>query len=191
MSNQKHRIRFRTAKPFFNLITENLGNYRRLDETSEDVYQEVTVSNCISEYNFYRAFLYLKSSLGRTAYANEDVDASLTAVNIDYMAAIMCKSNDFTMPAKSKNNVQQELAEEMGRTPKSAYSAINRLKKAGYLVVTEDNLIVPNPELQKLRQVTKKHIESLGIFPVSYLLNFIVVDDGLYRQEQGGKEKQT
>lgn len=182
-----HRIRFRQAKQFFNIITENLGKYKQLDENSKDVYREVIISNTITEYNFYRCFLYLKTGLAKTAYSNDDIDSSLTAVNIDYMAAIMCKPVTYTMPAKSKNSVQRALAEELGRTPKSAYSAINRLKKAAYLTITEDSLIVPNQELQTLRMVTKKHLNSLGVFPISYLLNFIITDGGIPGQEQGEK----
>jgi len=78
------------------------------------------------------------------------------------------------MPSNAKNNVQINLAKELGRTPKSAYSAINRLKKAGYLVVTEDNLIMPNSELQKLRIITKQHLDKLSSFPLCYMINFVV-----------------
>ena len=114
----------------------------------------------------------MRSGLAKTVY--EDDSERLTDVTVEYMANIMAKSLDFTMPANAKNKVQMDLAKEIGRTSKSAYSAINRLKKAGYLVITEDNLIVPNNELQQLRKITKAHLEKMGSFPISYMLNFIV-----------------
>jgi DNA-binding MarR family transcriptional regulator len=124
---------------------------------------------------FYRCFLFIKSALLRTVYSNVDRDDDiLTPVNIEYLAAIMAKPLSFSMSVNSKNDVQSELAKELGRSPKSAYSAISRLKHAGYLVQTEDGLIEPMNDLQELRKVTKNHLATLGCFPVSYLLNIVV-----------------
>jgi hypothetical protein len=175
--NSKEFIRFRQTQGFFNTITENIGKYDVIGDIDKDTYVEVNTTQSISEIDFYKCFLYLKSGLAKTAYKNDKVDRSLTAVNIEYMSLIMSKDSDFTMPIKSKNDIQKNLALEIGKTPKSAYSAIHRLRSKGYLVKTEDNLIVPNDELQKLREVTKQHLESLGAFPVSYLLNFIIKED--------------
>lgn len=175
MKEIKTNIRFRQKYQFFNTITEDVGEYSLLSSPDEDVYVPSLVFDYIDEITFYQTFLYIKSSLSKTVYTQKDgVDRTLTPVNIEYMSTIMAKDMDYTMPCNSKNHVQKDLAAELGRSPKSVYSAVNRLKRAGYLVVTEDDLIVPNAELQTLRKVTKNHLEKLGSFPVSYMLNFIV-----------------
>ena len=165
-------LRFKQLNGFFNTITEEVGSYKIIEDT-EDTYVKATISDTISELDFYKCFLYLKSGLSKSVYQS-DIDKSLTPVNIDYMAAIMAKPLSFTMPSKSKNSVQRDLATELDKSPQSAYSAIHRLRNKGYLIKTEDNLIATNGELQMLRIVTKKHLASVNSFAVSYLLNFIV-----------------
>lgn len=170
----KFDIRFKNSLQFFNIIQENVSGYDIIDENEGDLrgFKKVEVAQLITEYDFYRCFLYLKSSLAKTVYGNDE--SYISGVNIDYMAAIMAKSLDYSLPVKSKNNQQKLLADELGRTDRSAYSALNKLKNAGYLIITEDDLITPNTELQRLRNVTKNHIKKYGIFPVSYLFNFII-----------------
>ena len=167
------KIRLRRDHRYFNTIVENIGdttlnNIKDLD----DQVIEVKVSDTVDEATFYKCFLHLKSSLAKTVY--DDGLGKLTDVTIEYMAKIMSMPLNFSMPSNAKNMVQTNLAKSIGRTSKSAYSAINRLKKAGYLEVTEDNLIMPTGELQKLRMITKAHLEQHGAFPISYMLNFIV-----------------
>lgn len=184
-------IRFKTLKGFFNTVIENIGSYEVNDKSIDDTYFSCKIKDTISEYDFYKCFLYLKAGLSKAAYKDDLADETLTSVNIDYLAAIMSKPLTFSMPVKSKNSVQANLAEELGKTPKSAYSAIHRLRTKGFLVKTEDNLIMPNPELQKLRIYTKKHLQELGCFPVSYLLNFIVVanEENYLENERKTKEE--
>lgn len=170
-------IRFKNIKGFFNTIVENIGSYEVRDNSINDTFFDCKISSAITEFDFYKCFLYLKAGLSKAAYKDDLAEEALTSVNIDYLAAIMSKPLDFSMPIKSKNFVQVKLAEQLNKTPKSAYSAIHRLRKKGYLVKTEDNIIMPNQELQRLRVVTKKHLKELGCFPVSYLLNFIVVSN--------------
>jgi hypothetical protein len=171
-------VRLRKSYSFFNTIKENIGDCSKIDTSllkNDDVFVNIKVGDTISELEFYKCFLHIKTALCRTVY--DDKESKLTDVTIDYMAAIMCKPLDYTMPSNAKNMKQANLAKELNRSPKSAYSAINRLKKAGYLVVTEDNIIIPGPEYQKLRIITKAHFEKTGCFPVCYMLNFIVDDE--------------
>lgn len=168
-------VRFRKRNTFFNTIQENVGEYTYdtdLLKEEEDIYIPVKLERGITEKQFYQSFLSIRNALARYTYENDD--SKLSEVTIEYLSAIMSKPLDYTMPCNAKNNVQINLAKELGRSAKSVYSAINRLKKGGYLVVSEDNLIVLNNELQNLRKVTKKHLELLGTFPVSYSVNFIV-----------------
>lgn len=183
-------IRFKTLKGFFNTVIENIGSYEVNEESVDNTYFSCKIKDTISESDFYKCFLYLKAGLSKAAYKDDLADETLTSVNIDYLAAIMSKPLTFSMPVKSKNSVQANLAEELGKTAKSAYSAIHRLRTKGFLIRTEDNLIMPNNELQKLRVYTKKHLEELGCFPVSYLLNFIVVanDENYLENERKLKE---
>lgn len=172
----KIKVRLRKDYRFFNTITENIGSFsidsETIDQNKENQIVGARVDGPVSELDFYKCFLHLKSGLSKTVY--EDSSAKLTDVTIEYMATIMSKPLDFTMPSNAKNKVQMDLAKELGRTSKSAYSAINRLKKGGYLVVTEDNIIMPNSELQKLRVVTKAHLKNMENFPVCYMMNFVV-----------------
>ena len=172
----KLQVRLRKDHRFFNTIIENIGSFsldkEEIDNDKENQTVTARVDDTVSELNFYKCFLHLRSGLAKTVYSTDK--QRLTDVTIEYMATIMSKPLDFTMPSNAKNNVQINLAKELGRTPKSAYSAINRLKKAGYLVGTEDNLIMPNSELQKLRIITKQHVDKLSSFPLCYMINFVV-----------------
>lgn len=174
--HEKVNVRLRRDHRFFNTIVENLGSFSLDKESIDDEKSNQTiiarVDDTISELDFYKCYLQLKSGLAKTVY--NDSSVKLTDVTIEYMANIMNKPLDFTMPSNAKNMVQMNLAKELGRTSKSAYSAINRLKKAGYLVVTEDNIIMPNEELQRLRVITKAHLDKVNAFPLSYALNFII-----------------
>lgn len=168
-------VRMRRDHRFFNQIKENLGSFHIDKDDLKDIdnqHVEAKVDKAVSEIAFYKCFLQLRTALAKTVYENKKL--KLTDVTIEYMSLIMSKPMEFTMPANSKNSVQMGLANELGRSSKSAYSAINRLKQAGYLVVTEDSIIVPNSELQTIRKITKAHLEKKKSFPVSYMLNFIV-----------------
>jgi hypothetical protein len=174
--SDKVKARFRQSEQFFNTVREDISTYD-ITKRYEMGYADVDVDDTISEKDFYMCFLYLKAGLSKTVYRDVGIEHYLTGVNLEYMSTIMAKDLDYSMPSKSKNKVQQALAVELNRTPQSAYNAINRLKKAGYLVVTEDDLITPNPELQRLRVVTKQHLEKIGCFPMTYMLNFVVKND--------------
>lgn len=169
-------VRFRKIKLFFNAVVENVSRYVTVGKVDDD-YDQIDVMGAMTEMDFYTAFINIKIALSKSAYKNHHA-SDLSAVNVMYLATIMCKPLDFVMPAMSKNNVQTELARELGRTSKSIYSAVTRLRKAGFLVTTEDNLIEPHPELQTLRKMTKRHLEATGTFPISYVLNFIVSETG-------------
>lgn len=174
----KATLRFKRLPTFFYTIIENVTPLKFLKgDPKEDDFIECEHDTYLSEQEFYKMFLYMRNAFAKTAYKDDEVDRTVTPVNVEYMSLIMAKSMDYTIPAKSRNSVQSDLAAEMGKNPQSAYSAIHRLKKAGYLVKTEDNLIEPNRELQTLRKITKKHLKSLGRFPVSYLLNVIVYNE--------------
>ena len=158
-------VRIRRDHRFFNQIKENLGSFHIDKDDLKDIdnqYVEAKVDKAVSEIAFYKCFLQLRTALAKTVYENKKL--KLTDVTIEYMSLIMSKPMEFTMPANSKNSVQMGLANELGRS----------LKQAGYLVVTEDSIIVPNPELQTIRKITKAHLEKKKSFPVSYMLNFIV-----------------
>lgn len=174
MSNKKEeKLKLRQKNCFPVTIVENITAFEA-SAVDENNYATFTIQETLSEKEFYKMWLYLRNALARTAYIDDKIDTSITPVNVDYMAEIMAKPLSFTMPSKSKNNVQTKLAEQLGKNAQSAYSAIHRLRKAGYLIKTEDNLIVPNPNLEKLRKITKKHLQTLGTFPISYLMNIIV-----------------
>jgi hypothetical protein len=173
------KAKFKNKTVFYNTITEDVGDFSINNITNINTpMNDITIDGVLlNEFNFYRCFLYLKTGLAKTSY-NQKLkrDVALTPINIDYMALIMAKPLSFSMPIKSKNGVQSSLAKELKKTAKSAYSAINRLKNAGYLILTEDFIIVPNEEMQALRKITKAHLEKNGHFPLSYVMNFIITN---------------
>ena len=164
------KYRIKRNKVFLFNIEDNVTKME-IDDSGED-YINVVNSEYLDEKQFYSLFIYMRQSIAKVK--GLDYADYITHVNIDYLATIMCKPLDYNLPVKGRTKSQIDLADELGRNPQSAYNAIYRLKKAGYLVATEDNLIVPNHELQTLRKVTKAHLEKLGVLPVSYLLNILV-----------------
>lgn len=177
----KSIIRFKKLKLFFNTVITNRGGFttihsdKRTEEILRDGFEECTISASISEIDFYKSFLFLKIGLAK-ADGNKTLE-SLTQVNVEHMALILSKPDTFVMPSLGRNSLQGDLAAESGRSIKSFYSSVTRLKNAGLLVVTEDNLIEPSSELKTLRRITKKHLDSLSVFPISYVVNFIVTKD--------------
>lgn len=172
-------VRFRKIKLFFNTIIQNVGSAVFTQTASGSEFEDCEVTQSLSESDFYRTFLFMKIALSKSSdIKNRTSLDNLTFVNVDHMALILSKPDDFVMPALGRNSLQGQLASESGRTLKSLYSSITRLKKAGLLVVTEDNLIEPNQELKTLRRITKKHLKTTGIFPTSYIINFLVTGDG-------------
>jgi len=165
---------------FFNHVKEKVNKYKILsNEGNKDSWQDLEIVTSITEFDFYRSYLSIKGGLSQFAHGGKPI----TKINIDYMALIMCQPLEFTLPAMSKSNIQTRLAAELNKTPKSAYSAINRLKSLGYLVVTEDGLIEPNRELQQLRNVTKSHLSIQDGFPIAYTLEFIVSNNEKHIRE--------
>lgn len=179
----KAKLRMRKADSFFFTITENLVKIKFDEYDGDYPFVDVDFEPTLSEKDFYKMFLYMRSAFVKTLNYSVAVDKALTAVNIEYLATIMSKDMDFTIPSKAKNNAQAELAHELGKNPQSVYSAIHRLRRGGFLVKTEDQLIEPSPELQSLRKVTKAHIAKLGIFPVSYLMNIVVSGVALDKED--------
>lgn len=164
------KYRIKNNKVFLFNIEDNVTKMEVGDTT--DSYVDILNSEYLTEKEFYSLFIYIRQCIAKIK--NLDYADYITHVNIEYLATIMCKPLEYNLPVKGRTSSQVDLAEELGRNPQSAYNAIYRLKKAGYLIATEDNLIVPNHELQTLRKVTKAHLEKLGVLPVSYLLNILV-----------------
>jgi hypothetical protein len=173
----KKEVRFVDKKAFLVTITENLTPFEKITDLNNLGFCEVLPHNTLTEKEFYILWLSIRNALARTVYKDEPVDTSITPVNMEYLATIMAKPMSYTLPAKSKNSVQKELGKELNKNPQSVYSALHRLKVAGYLVKTEDDLITPNSNLQKLRRITKEHLKKIGYFPMSYLFNVLVSNE--------------
>ncbi len=153
----------RKKKVNFNTITIEFGSYTYNDaDTHDNVILKTKPVKTINEYEFYYKYLQLKSVVRIIKVDGKEIDISLTKMHLQLMAHIMTKEMDFNV--NWKNNCQQikDLAKELNRTTSSIYKSYVALKKKRYFITTEDKLILPNAEVNKIRNRIKSHIIKNG-----------------------------
>lgn len=148
------------------------------EESKEGLVKPIEV---IDEFTFYYLYCTINNIVSKDSIAN---------TQLLVLSAIMCKPLDFNLPTDSKDNKLKKLAEELSeggdkeRTPNSIYQSAKRLRDKGYLVETEDRLVVPNAKLQYVRQIIKKQLKEKGFATFDYLFKCFVSDKPLeYGQE--------
>jgi len=112
----------------------------------------------IDEFTFY----YLFCTINNITAKHDIADTQLLV-----LSAILSRPLDFSLPIDSKDGKLTEIAKELSkdskpRTPNAIYQSIKRLRDKGYLVETEDSLIVPNAMFQRVRQIIKGQIKKQG-----------------------------
>jgi hypothetical protein len=126
-----------------------------------------SVDNSISEYKFY--IMYLTMIATNNSF-NES--PALTPTQIKYLAIMMSKPLDYTIPTNSKANKMTSIAALLGKEAQSFYSATHKLKKMNWLYVDEDSNFALEPRLEALRKMIKGQL---------LLNNGIAIWDTLFR----------
>lgn len=128
----------------------------------------------ITEKDCYEYYLRLKNALLYTASDGEIVNIVLPPSCIDLLSYIMCKDLDFNITYKDNHAQSKQIAEEIGKT----YSAVNKiykeLKDKLFLIRTDDDLLMPNKELNNLRTVVKENIKRNGHATFDIIFKFCV-----------------
>ena len=97
------------------------------------------VKDTITEEQFYTMYLTMLSTANSFTNTSENKKPLLTSTHIMYLAALMAKPLDYTIPTNSKSNKLTELAEELKRGSQSIYNSIHKLKKDEWIYITEDS----------------------------------------------------
>lgn len=140
-----------------NTITIEYGSYEE-DLVHENIILKTKPITTISEFEFYKKYLEIKSLIGFVKFEGENFDISLKPLQIELMALIMTKDLDFSVNWKNDSQQLRELGQELGRTKESCYKSYITLKKKRYFITTEDKLVIPNDEINNLRKRIKKNI---------------------------------
>jgi hypothetical protein len=135
----------------------------------------------IDERTFYQIYLELQNVIKWRQTPNGNIDMSLSDTPIELLAHMMTKDENFTLLYRNKDKSQIQLGIELGevaggkvRTPQSVYTSIAKLRKAEYIVKTEDNLFVPCDELRQLMKKVKSEIKEKGFVTFDFLFKFCV-----------------
>ena len=160
-----------------NTITVEYGSYE-FDE--QDVYDGVfmttTPTSTISEFEFYKIYLKIKDLIGSMRVDGKTIDITLTPSCIELMAHIMTKGMDFNVNWKNNSQQLKDLAAELNRTSPSIYKSYVQLKAKKYFITTEDKLVLPNAEINKIRNRIKNHITRNGHASLDINFEFCVGD---------------
>lgn len=149
------------------------GIYEALSHTDNTIDGTKAVSS-IDEFTFYKIYLQLNSVVRYRKSGIKIVDMRLSDTPLELMAHLMCKPLDFTLVYRNKDAKLNDIADEIEKTVTSVYTSVNKLRKAGYLVNTEDGFCVPNNECRDLMAKTKLHIATKGHLAFNYMFKFCV-----------------
>jgi hypothetical protein len=149
------------TKVNLNTITVEYGSYEE-QSSHENVIYKTKAIRTISEFEFYKKYLEIKSVIGFVSIDGEKLDISLKPLQIELMALIMTKDLDFNVNWKNDSQQLRDLGQELGRSKESCYKSYIILKKKKYFITTEDKLVIPNEEINNLRKKVKRHIRENG-----------------------------
>lgn len=142
-------------------ITIEYGSYEELSSHDNVIYKTKPVKT-ISEFEFYKKYLEIKSVIGFVSVDGVKIDISLKPLQIELMALIMTKDLDFSVNWKNDSQQLRELGQELGRSRESCYKSYILLKQKKYFITTEDKLVIPNDEINNLRKRIKKYVVENG-----------------------------
>jgi DNA-binding MarR family transcriptional regulator len=173
------------------LTAESIENEkRRIQESSfssqSNAAEFKEVSNSITEEQFYTMYLTMLSTANSFTNTPENKKPLLTSTHIMYLAALMAKPLDYTIPTNSKSNKLTELAEELKRGSQSIYNSIHKLKKDEWIYITEDSNLRLNNVLENLRTIVKTQLEINGGIAIWDTLFRYVINDRPYNRENNG-----
>jgi len=149
------------------------GTYK-VEEQEDGLIKKTSSVSSIDEFTFYKIYLQLNNVVRFRRSGIGLVDMRLPDTPLELMAHIMCQDENFTLIYRNKDAKLQVIADALEKTVTSVYTSIGKLRKAGYLVTTEDGLCVPNNECSELMKKTKEAIKLNGHLTFNYMFKFCV-----------------
>lgn len=149
------------------------GTYNVLDKV-DDLIIETSPIKTIDESMFYKLYLELNNVLRYKKVDGEVIDMLITDAPLELLVYLMSKDDSYTLVFRNKDAKLMDVANDLNRSINSVYNSVSKLKKAGYLVITEDGLITPNKECSDLMKEVKSTIKNKGHFVFDYLFKFCV-----------------
>lgn len=150
----------------------HFGKYTESNYDIEENESDIEIVKSIDEYTFY----YLYCNIHNIT-AEKKIPDSLIIV----LCTLMCKDIDYTLPIDNKDGKLTDIAKQLStedkeKTSNAIYLAVKKLKDSGYLVLTEDNFIVPNANFQRIRQIVKKQLSTNGYATFDYVFKSVIVN---------------
>jgi len=153
-----------------------LVRYGRYNYTEEDSEIKMNVIKSIDEYSFYKIYLELNNVIGVKHHNGEIIKTYISEVPAELLIHIMLKGNDYTLVFRNKDAKLIKLGKEINKSSSSVYASLGKLRKAGYLIKDEDNLLVLNDELSGLVRNTKSILSSGNALPFDFVFKFCVTE---------------
>jgi len=172
MSNINYNMRNQDVS-----LNSKIVRYGRYEESRNEFGETITkVIKSISPATFYKLYIELNNVIGSRRMGSEIISTELPDTPIELLVHIMLKDDDFTLVFRNKDATLVKLATEIGKTTSSVYGTLSKLRKAGYIVKDEDNLLTLNDDLRDLVKITKKHIADGKPLKFDFLFKFCVAD---------------
>lgn len=153
--------------------------YGKYEETQNEFGEvETKVIKSISPASFYKLYIELNNVVGSRVQGGETISTELPDTPIELLVHIMLKDDDFTLVFRNKDATLVKLANEINKTPSSVYSTLSKLRKAGYIIKDEDNLLTLNQELHDLVKMTKYYLRAGKPLKFDFLFKFCITDIG-------------
>lgn len=150
------------------------GKYDEFYDESGELQTKVHKSIGLS--TFYRLYLELNNVIGSRLKGNETVSIELSDNPIELLIHLMMKDSNFTLVFRNKDATLIKLADELNKSPSSIYGTLGKLRKSGYIILDEDNLLTLNKELTDLVKMTRKYVADGKPLKFDFLFKFCVTN---------------
>jgi hypothetical protein len=170
MSNAKYNSRDELLAKSSKIV--RYGKYTELPD--EDGYPITKVIKSIDKATFYKLYLELNNVIGLRQQGEQVIDTVLPPVPLELLVHLMLKNSDFTIVFRNKDATLVKLGEELGKTASSVYSNLSKLRKTGYIIKDEDNLLVLNKELKDLIKFVDTATRGGKALKFDFLFKFCV-----------------
>jgi len=166
----------------YNKINEGISQdckivrYGRYTYSEDDSELKMNVVKSIDEYTFYKIYLELNNIIGVKHHNGDIIKTHISDAPAELLIHLMLKGSDYTLVFRNKDAKLIKLGKEINKSSSSVYASLGKLRKAGYLIKDEDNLLVLNDELSYLVKNTKSIIKSGKALPFDFVFKFCVTD---------------
>lgn len=140
----------------------NIIKYGLMDDNGQ-------ISKSLGEFDFYQLYCMLY---------NITAKVKITDTQMKVFCLLLCKPLEFSLQVDSKDGKLAELANEFEekRTANSIYQVIKKLKDNGFLIESEDKLIVPANPFNRVRKMIKLQLSEKNHATFDYLFRIVVTD---------------